>query len=231
MKAHGPARRLAMLKMLAWAAVTLLGAKVVVSIVLQYGDYFPPNFDSAFLIGREQSFRGIYPPAFYAHIIAGPFTLLLAAYLMFSGKRKTYHKLHRRLGKLQVLLVLVVIVPSGLIMAAWAFSGPIAGSGFALQSIATGITAALAARYAMIKKIAIHQIWATRCFVLLISPLIFRLISGTLIVTESESVEAYQVNAWLSWLVPLLVYEVWRYRQQRTRKSALVERNLMEATS
>ncbi|WP_158265559.1 DUF2306 domain-containing protein [Blastopirellula marina] len=231
MKAHGPARRLATLKKLALVATVLLGVKVVVSIVLQYGDYFPPNFDSSFLVGREKSFTGIYPPAFYAHIIAGPITLLLAAYLMFSGKRKTQQKLHRRLGKLQVLLVLGVIVPSGLIMAIWAFSGPIAGVAFALQSIATGITAAMAARYAMRKKIAIHQIWATRCFVLLISPLIFRLASGVLIVTESESVEAYRVNAWLSWLVPLLVYEVWRCRQQRTRKSALAERRLMEATS
>ncbi len=231
MKAHGPARRLATLKTLALAVTTLLGAKIVASIVLEYGDYFPPDFDSAFLVGREKSFTGIYPPAFYAHIIAGPITLLLAAYLMFSGKRKTHSKLHRRLGKLQVLLVLAVIVPSGLIMAVWAFSGPIAGIAFALQSIATGLTAGMAARSAMLRKLATHQIWATRCFVLLVSPLLFRLASGVLIITESESVEAYRINAWFSWIVPLVAYEVWRLRKSRTSKSRIVEQASLEATS
>lgn len=231
MKAHGPARRMATLKTLALGVIALLDAKVVASIVLQYGDYFPPNFDSAFLVGREKSFTGIYPPAFYAHIIVGPITVLLAAYLMFSGKRKTHQKRHRQLGKLQVLLVLAVLVPSGLIMSVWAFSGPIAGVAFALQSIATGLTAALAARYAMLRKLATHQVWATRCFILLISPLLFRLASGVLIVTESESVEAYQINAWLSWTIPLIAYEVWRMRKQHAKKPRLSEQASLEAIS
>jgi hypothetical protein len=58
-------------------------------------------------------------------------------------------------------------------------------------------------------RIVQHQRWASRCFLLLISPLVFRVVSGGLIVTGWESPPAYCLNAWLSWLVPLTIYEVW----------------------
>lgn len=224
MKAPRRIRRLLTLRTLLLLAAGLLGAKVLTAIVAEYVNYFPANFDAAFLIGREETFSGIYPPAFYIHIIAGPLNVLLAAYLLFSGKRKSHHGLHRRLGQIQVAAILFALVPSGLIMSAWAFSGPIAGVGFALQSIATGLTAAIAAGAAMRRKLAQHQVWATRCFLLLISPLLFRLVSGLLIVTDRESLTAYRVNAWASWIVPLLVYEVWRI-VRNLRRAATIPRS------
>ena len=231
MKAHGSSSRYRTLKALAAGAVVLLLGKVLFSIVAEYVNYFPPNFDAVFLLGREQSFRGIYPPAFYVHIIASPIALLLAAYLMVSGKRKSHGTWHRRLGKAQLFLVLGLVAPSGFVMAFWAFSGPIAGVGFAMQAIATAVTVAMAARYAMQRNFPVHQRWATHCFLVLVAPLLFRIFSGILIVTDTETFAAYQANAWLSWILPMAAYEVvrWRKKRKAAMKRSACDVQLQEA--
>lgn len=216
---------------MAAATVVLLLGKVLVSIVSEYVNYFPPNFDAVFLLGREESFRGIYPPAFFVHIITSPIAILLAAYLMVSGKRKSHGTWHRRLGKAQLFLVLGLVAPSGFIMAFWAFSGPIAGVGFGLQAIATAVTVSAAASYAMQRNFPVHQRWATHCFLLLVAPLLFRIVAGILIVTDMESFAAYQANAWLSWIVPMVAYELVRWRKGRNadRKKQPQDVQLQEA--
>jgi hypothetical protein len=42
---------------LRWLAVVLI-VRVLVTILANYPDYFPPNFDSLFLQGREATFPG-----------------------------------------------------------------------------------------------------------------------------------------------------------------------------
>ncbi|MBI1248498.1 DUF2306 domain-containing protein [bacterium] len=207
----------------------LVLAKVLVSMVVEYVNYCPPNFDSAFLIGREDSFFGVYAPAFYVHIVVSPAAFLIGAYLMVSGKRKMHGPWHRRLGKVQLALVVALVVPSGIVMACWAFSGPIAGVGFALQAILTGVTVIMAAKYAMQRKFVEHQRYATYCFLLLVSPLLFRIASGVLIVTGNETLVAYQLNAWLCWIVPLAIYEVRRRRKKdRAAKQVAAEKPAQE---
>ena len=55
----------------------LLILKVTVSVLLGYRDYFPPNFESDFLRGRQAYFFGAYQWAFYTHIASGPVSLIL----------------------------------------------------------------------------------------------------------------------------------------------------------
>lgn len=50
---------------------------VLAGILRNYPRYLPPDFTSDFLLGREDSFHGGYQWAFYAHLAAGPVTLLL----------------------------------------------------------------------------------------------------------------------------------------------------------
>jgi hypothetical protein len=63
--------------------------------------------------------------------------------------------------------------------------------------------------FARTKDFRLHRRWATRCFLLLASPLLLRLIAGAAIVTHMESDWFYRLNAWLSWLIPLTIYETW----------------------
>lgn len=190
------------------AAIVLL--KVLVEILYEYRWYFPADFDaSAFLIGRRDTFFGVYRAAFYAHILGGPTVVILGLFLMFSGGRSRFARLHRRIGRILMLIVLAIVVPSGLAMAFQATAGPIAGFGFASLSIATAASAAAALHFARKARFRSHQKWATRCFILLCSPLLLRLISGAAIVMQLESDWFYRLNAWLSWLVPLAVCEAW----------------------
>ena len=211
-------RRARRLGLIALACVVTLLAKVLLTIVYEYRWYFPPNFeDSAFLTGRQEYFDGVYRAAFYGHIISGPVAVVLGFILLISGGRLRVRRLHRWLGRSQFLIVMLVIVPSGLVMATHAFTGPIAGWGFASLSLATGACMVIAVQQARSRKFASHRRWATRCFILLCSPLLLRLMSGAVIVFQLESDLTYRLSAWLSWLIPLAIYEAWWRRSARQR--------------
>lgn len=214
------ARRTDHLVAIAKFMVAVLVAKVMLSMLAEYRWYFPANFEAAFLIGRHDYFAGVYAVAFYAHIVSGPLTIVLGALLLWSGLRARFPRWHRWAGRAQVLLIVLVLTPSGLVMARHALTGPIAGTGFALHALATATCAIAAAYSACTGQWIAHQQWANRCLLLLLSPLLFRLVSGALIVTQAESEWAYRLNAWLSWLVPLLLYEAWRSGQLARRRSS-----------
>lgn len=207
--------RLSRLTTVAGWMVVILGVKVLVGILLEYRFYFPADFEATFLIGRRESFPGIYSIGFYLHILTAPVAFVLGAFLMWSGTRARYPVAHHWAGRVQIGLILLAVVPSGLVMSAWALTGPIAGAGFALQSVATGACAILAVWYAVGRKFAIHQRWATRCFILLAAPLLFRVVGGVLFVTGTDTPESYQINAWASWILPLLAYDAWRIHRTR----------------
>ena len=192
-----------------WVAIFLLAGRVLVAIIAEYSNYFPPNFNSDFLLGRQSYFWGSYSTAFYAHIVISPIAIILAAMLMWTGRRprSKFAFLHRQLGKVQAVLIVGIVVPTGLVMSLSPIAGPIAGAGFATLSIALLVTIVVAVREVRRGNISQHQIWATRCFILLCSPLLLRLLTGVTIVTGLQSPLAYQMSAWFSWMVPLLGYE------------------------
>lgn len=194
-----------------WIAI-LLFVKTIGAVLYEYRWYFPLDFQqSAFLIGREESFTPGYRVAFFVHLFAGPVALLSATFLMVSGLKKAsrFRRWHSIVGR----LLFVAVVPlslSGMVMAFKSFAGPIAGVSFLVLAILTLGSCWGAAVYAMKKKFTAHQVWATRCFLLLCSPLLLRIVGGIAIVSGTESEAIYRWNAWLSWVVPLLVYEVLR---------------------
>ncbi len=198
---------------LAWVAklaLVVLLTKVLASILNEYRWYFPPDFDeSAFLSGRRYAFVGIYRAAFYVHILCGPATIALGAFLVLSGGRTRFRQFHRWAGRSLLVLVLALLTPSGVVMALDAYAGPLAAAGFAGLSVVTAVAVTMSAREARWRRFGNHRRWATRSFLLLISPLLLRLVSGTVIVLDVESDWIYRANAWLSWLVPLVLYECW----------------------
>lgn len=210
MNATPASNRLSRLQTIGLWAVGLLLVKVLLAILYEYRWYFPADFDqSAFLSGRRYTFVGAYRVAFYTHIISGPLAILLGCALMVTGGKSRLRSLHRIAGRSQMFVVLGLVTPSGLVMAQQAYGGEIAAAGFTLHTFATAACAIAAVTYAVRRKFLQHRRWATRCFVLLCSPLLLRLVSGVAIVTDAESEWIYRLNAWLSWLIPLLIYELW----------------------
>ena len=80
----------------------VLVIKVTMSVVSNYQNYFPPNFASDFLRGREGHFWGAYRWAFYTHILSGPVSLILGLILVAERFRARFPQWHRYLGRLQV---------------------------------------------------------------------------------------------------------------------------------
>jgi uncharacterized membrane protein len=188
--------------------VYLLILKVTLTVVTNYRDYLPPNFDSDFLIGRDVYFYGAYQWAFYSHIAAGPLTLVVGMVLLSDRFRKHFSKWHRRLGRVQTVLVLLMVTPSGLWMAMHAATGFVAGAGFASLAVVTGLCVWCGWRCAVRRNFAEHRRWMMRCYILLCSAVVLRLTAGFFIVTDVEGDWTYPMNAWSSWLVPLAVFEL-----------------------
>ena len=93
-------------------------------------------------------------------------------------------------------------------MAWYAQTGIVAGAGFSALAIATGVSAAFGWRSAVQKRFADHSRWMWRCFLLLCSAVIIRLVGGLATVTGIGVDWSYPLAAWLSWLVPLAIYEI-----------------------
>ncbi len=226
-------KHLRLLLRVARVLLALLAFRVLAGIIYEYQWYFPPNFQaSGFLAGREAFFHGAYRFAFYSHIVCGPFTILIVIFLAWSGRRNVYVGIHRCLGKVQFLLVVIVLAPSGLVMATRAYTGFVAGAGFALLSIMTLAAAILTVIHAKHGNMHQHRRWSNRLFILLISPIALRITSGFIIMFGVESILAYRISAWASWLIPLIAFEIWhRNRFRISDESHLQPKNLDRVSS
>jgi Predicted membrane protein (DUF2306) len=186
----------------------LLILKVTVSVILGYRNYFPPNFEADFLRGRQAYFFGAYQWAFYTHIASGPVSLILGLILISEQFRMRFPQWHRSLGKTQTVVVLFLLAPSGLWMAFHAETGAVAAIGFSGLAIATGTCALFGWQSAVKRRFAEHRRWMWRCFLLLCSAVVIRLIGGLATVTDVGGAWSYPLAAWASWLAPLAAFDL-----------------------
>lgn len=198
----------------------LLIWKVTVSVVLEYRNYLPPNFESDFLRGRETYFWGAYRWAFYAHLLSGPVSLLLGTLLISDRFRMSAPTWHRRLGRTQGVCVLLAVAPSGLWMSFYAATGAVAGAGLASLAIATAVCVALGWRAAVQRRFADHRRWMWRTFLLLGSAVVIRVIGGLATVAHFDALWLYPLSTWASWLMPLVAYEAMQLHQERMTRVA-----------
>jgi hypothetical protein len=200
--------------------------KVTASVVSNYHNYFPPDFASDFLRGREGHFSGIYQWAFYTHVLSGPVSLVLGLILIGERSRARHPKWHRHLGRAQVACVLFLVAPSGLGMSYFAASGTIGEVGLAALAIATAICVSLGARSAMKRRFMDHRRWMWRCYLLLCSAVVLRLIGGLATVAGVAVGWFDPLANWMSWLVPLAAFE---FREWTKRKPVPFDRDRQRA--
>lgn len=186
----------------------LLVLKVTAAVVLGYQNYFPPNFNSDFLHGREGYFSGPYQGAFYAHIASGPVSLVLGTLLISERFRLRFPQWHRRLGRMQIACILLLVAPSGLWMAYYAAAGTVAAVSFALLAILTGTCAAFGWRAAVERRFPVHRRWMGRCYLLLCSAVVLRLIGGLATVCGVQAPWFDPLASWACWIAPLAAFEL-----------------------
>lgn len=193
--------------------------RILASILSNYPDYFPPNFDSLFLQGREATFTGGYRVAFYVHILSAPFVLASGLIMLSEWVRRRAGAVHRVLGRIHVGVLLVLVLPSSAAMSREAFGGWAAGASFLLLTTATAACAIVGVSYARRRQYARHRRWMLRTYVLVCSAVALRLISGAAgSIGVADPERAYVLAAWVSWTVPLAMFEI----AERLRSSAPV---------
>jgi uncharacterized membrane protein len=190
-----------------YAVLVVVVLRVLAAILVNYTDYLPPNFQSLFLQGREESFAGLYTVAFYVHIGIGPLTLVNAIVLLSETVRRRVLPLHRWLGRMQVVMIVTMLTPSSLVMATEAFGGWAAGSSFVVLAIFTAGCSVAGVVEARRRRIAEHRRWMHRTAVLLGSAIVLRLMAALLAWWDVDPVTVYVVTAWASWLVPMATWE------------------------
>lgn len=200
-------------RLLPWLTALLI-LKVTAAVVWGYRNYFPPNFSSDFLRGRDAEFWNGYHWAFYAHIVSGPLSLLLGLTLLNGAFLRRFPAWHRRLGRTQAACVLLFVAPSGLWMAWYTRSGPAAALSFAALALATAACIALGWRAAVMRRFSVHRRWMQRTFTLLCSAVILRLMGGLATVAGVEASWFDPLASWLCWLLPLAALELSRRRRQ-----------------
>jgi Predicted membrane protein (DUF2306) len=193
----------------------LLVVKVTATVVSGYRDYFPPDFASDFLRGRESHCFGVYQWAFYTHILSGPVSLILGLILIAERSRGYFPKWHRYLGRVQAVCVLLVVTPSGLWMAFHAAAGPIAAAGLSTLAIATAACMLLGVRSAISGRFVDHGRWMWRGYLLLCSAVVLRLFGGLATVTGVTALWFNPLMNWMSWLAPLTAFELREWTRRR----------------
>jgi len=197
-------------------AAGLLIVKVTVAVMLGYVNYLPPNFQSDFLQGREGYFFTRYQWAFYPHIASGPLSLFLGLVLISDRFRSRFPRWHRWLGRVQTVGVLLVLLPSGLVMAFDAPAGPFATLGFIILTALTATCTALGWRAAVQRRFLVHRRWMLRSYLLLCSAVVLRVFGGLGTMFEVQAPAFNLFATWASWVLPLIVFELYGLRTRRT---------------
>ncbi|MEN9569351.1 MAG: hypothetical protein RL172_582 [Bacteroidota bacterium] len=185
--------------------------------------YTPLQLNIAFL-QLKQDYVDIpaWRISFFVHVFSS-MLVLLAGFTQFSSQlRQQQPRLHRAMGYLYVLIILLVTGPAGLIMSFYANGGWLARVAFIVLSVLwMGFTAR--ATYSAIKKdFTAHRHWMIRSFALTLSALTLRMWKVVLAtITEMPPMTRYRLIAWLGWGVNLLLAEyLIRKSRQRSMTAA-----------
>ncbi len=181
---------------------TLLMARIVLP-------YRSGRLDIDFLLSKQHIVHlWHYRAAFYLHIF--PALLVLAAGMtQFSGLvLKKMPTLHRWVGKAYVWSILGVCGPAGFVMALYSNGGWVARSSFLTLSVLWWATTWLAWRAIKNGDTQRHRAWMIRSYALTFSAVTLRLMQFTLATQTHIGMDiAYQLVAWPSWVLNLIVAE------------------------
>lgn len=203
--------------------------KVTAGIVWEYASYFPADFNSDFLRGRETYFFLGYAVPFYTHIIVGPLTLLLGGFLIIGPLRRRFRSLHRVVGRVQVVMVLFLLAPSGFWLAFHSAAGWVGTVSFALLSIATGYCVLAGWRTAVRRQFKAHERWMERCFLLLCSAIALRLMAGLAVFLQIQVLWFDAFASMACWTLPWLTYEIVRSQLAKPVRTPAVELSVSSA--
>ena len=150
----------------------------------------------------------------FAHIGGGLIALSIGPFQFLAGLRRRALGLHRALGAVYVLAVLVGGM-GGLRLSFSAHGGLWAGLGFGLLAVLWIATAGLALRGIHRGRIEEHRVWILRNFSLTYAAVTLRLYIPLALGSGAAFEDAFRVIAWACWVPNLLIAELVFVRRGR----------------
>jgi uncharacterized membrane protein YozB (DUF420 family) len=195
------------LSVLGWTLVWSLACYFTYTNALRYFDFSNPVYTPGPTGSKP------FAPFLITHVAGGVIALLIGPLQFFPFLRKKYVKLHRNVGKLYLICILLsgmaatylAIVHNLIIKKEFVF-----GTGVLWMAFAWFATAGLALWAIKQRNFLQHQEWMIRSYVLTCNFILFRLMFYGLLGLENFPFknEVGGVTAWASWSVPLLVTEI-----------------------
>jgi len=190
-------------------------------IVWESRHYFLPGMVHGFVLERmELALEDWWRYTLTAHV-AGGLLCLLSSLLQYSElllKRATW--LHRNLGRIYALSIIMVVFPTGVALAFVAKGGLSGTIGFLVLSFATLFTVLFGMIAIYRKNLRSHQAWISRSFALVTSAITFRVLQLGLTRLDLDYQKIYQISLWASIGINLVLCEYYllKITQKRKRK-------------
>ncbi|MFD2098267.1 DUF2306 domain-containing protein [Flagellimonas iocasae] len=156
---------------------------------------------------------------FYGHIVLGGIALLIG-WMQFSSKlRRKRIQLHRTIGKIYVVTVLISGV-CGVYIAQFATGGISNVIGFSMSGLVWLTTTLLAYNAIRNGNIKSHQNFMIYSYAVCFSAVTLRIWLPILQAVTGDFISAYYIVAWLSW-VPNLIVGYFIIKRLRRKEAAL----------
>ncbi|MHA7772472.1 DUF2306 domain-containing protein [Roseibium sp. M-1] len=146
--------------------------------------------------------------ALYAHIGVAPIALALMPFQFMAGLRNRRPALHRWVGRVYVLAILVSGL-AGLQLAFHSNAQPIAAAGFAALAVLWLVTTGAAFVFAMRRQFPRHRAWMLRSASLTFAAVTLRLYLGLSMASGVDFDVAYTIIGWACWVPNLLAVEIY----------------------
>ncbi len=187
-------------------------------------EYLPYNTDVGFLRIKQDYIDIVHwRTAFFVHVYASIF-VLFAGFTQFSEHiRDFYPKVHRSLGYLYAVDVVLVTGPAGLLMGFYANGGLTSKFAFVTLACLWVFCTVMAVVKARKGDFVSHRNYMIRSFALTLSAITLRAWKFSFNnLFELPPMDVYRAVAWLGWVPNLLVAEwmIWRYKIRTPKREA-----------
>jgi uncharacterized membrane protein len=187
----------------------LMAALAFIVVGYAVGLLFMPGLRPSFL--RERIAEA--PLAVFGHIAASAVALALGPLQLSTRLRSRRLEVHRWLGRLYIVSVVVGGV-SAIALATMSMGGVPAHVGFGLLGVLWVFTAVLAYQRIRVYDIADHRRWMIRSYSLAFAAVMLRIyLPLAVAVLRIPFDQAYPTIAWLCWVPNIIVADWWLLRR------------------
>ena len=210
-------------KAAAWtvAGAVLYASYLLILLTLPYLS-FEKNTD--FLLTKQLVYHiDSWRWSFYVHIFSSPVVILSGLVQLVPALLYRYPELHRILGRIYVITVLLVSGPAALVMSFYANGNAVTKLSFILLSCCWLTFTYIGYRRIRKGNIQQHTYFMTRSYALTLSAVTLRFYAYLLDVfgVSMHPADAYLLLSWTSWIPNLLVAETLIHRNKNGRGQLL----------